>query len=265
MAQDHFETNRNYWNHLADIHFDSEFYDNATFLAGRSPLNDIERSILGDDLSGQRALHLQCHFGQDTIGLARMGAQATGVDLSDTAVEKARLLAEKTGASADFVRCNVLEIDEHLEGQYDLIFSSYGTIGWLPKIDRWGQLIAQFLKPGGRFVFAEFHPVVWTFDDAFTYLQYPYFNRETIVEEVTGSYGRPDDTKTHTCVSWNHPLSEVLTALLDAGLILKQFKEYDYSPYDCFQKTVKVEKGYQIQGMEGTLPLVYALEAIKPA
>ena len=260
----HFETNRTYWNHLANLHVDSEFYDNKTFLEGRNPLNEIELAILGDDLSGQRALHLQCHFGQDTIALARMGAQATGVDLSDTAIEKARDLAKQTGATADFVCCNVLDIDQHLEGQYDLIFSSYGTIGWLPTIDRWGQLIHQFLKPGGRFVIAEFHPVVWTFDEQFTYLQYSYFNRETIVEEVTGSYGAPDDDKQQTCYSWNHPLSDVLTALLDAGLQLKQFREYDYSPYDCFPKTTKSEKGYQIKGMEGTLPLVYALEAVKP-
>ncbi|PSR14969.1 MAG: SAM-dependent methyltransferase [Bacteroidetes bacterium] len=262
--QDYLRINRDFWNHRAAQHFDSAFYDNPGFLAGRNPLNAIEMALLGNDLSGQRALHLMCHFGQDTLALARLGAMVTGVDLSDVAIAQARSLQRQTGLAADFVNCNVLEIDEHLAGPFDLVFSSYGTIGWLPELTRWGQLIGQFLKPGGRFVFAEFHPVVWMLDDAFTYFQYPYFNAAAYVEESQGSYAAPTDPLVHASAYWNHSLADVLTALLQAGLTLTHFSEYDYSPYDCFAKTIKTEQGYQIQGLEGKLPMVFALEVRKP-
>lgn len=262
---DYLTINRNFWNHRAEQHFDSEFYDNPSFLAGRNSLNTIELDILGDDLSGQQALHLMCHFGQDTLSLARMGATATGVDLSDVAIEKAQLLQQQLGLPATFIRSNVLAIDEHLNQPFDLIFSSYGTIGWLPELARWGQLIAKFLKPGGRFVFADFHPVVWMFDDDFTYFQYPYFNCAAYVEESKGSYAAPEDEKVHASAYWNHSLADVFQALLNAGLTITHFSEYDYSPYDCFAKTVKTEQGFQIQGFEGKLPMVFALEAKKLA
>lgn len=260
---DYLSINRNFWNHRAAQHFDSDFYDNPSFLNGRNTLNDIELAILGDDLTGQQALHLMCHFGQDTLSLARMGAAVTGVDLSDVAIEKANLLKEQAGLSATFIRSNVLEIDQHLQQPYDLIFSSYGTIGWLPELSRWGQLIAQFLKSGGRFVFAEFHPVVWMFDDDFTHFQYPYFNRAAYIEESQGSYAAPEDEKVHASAYWNHSIADVVQALLSAGLTITQFSEYDYSPYDCFAKTVKNAQGYQIKGLEGKLPMVFALEASK--
>ena len=261
--RDYLEINRQFWNHRAEQHFGSAFYDNASFLAGRNPLNDIEMAILGNDLSGQKALHLMCHFGQDTLALERLGATSTGIDLSDTAIEKARQLRDQAGLQAQFIRSNVLEIDQHLTTTYDLIFSSYGTIGWLPELGRWGQLIAQFLKPGGRFVFAEFHPVVWMYDDNFTHLQYSYFNLKGYVEESQGSYAAPEDQKTHSSAYWNHSLADVLQALLDAGLTITHFSEYDYSPYDCFAKTVACPGGFQIKGMEGKLPMVFALEAKK--
>jgi 2-polyprenyl-3-methyl-5-hydroxy-6-metoxy-1,4-benzoquinol methylase len=263
MPTDPIATNRAYWNHLADIHFDSGFYDNPGFLAGRNSLNAIELDLLGEDLAGLDVLHLQCHFGQDTLSLARLGARVTGLDLSDTAIARARELARQAGLEATFVRANVLDMDQYLDRTYDLIFSSYGTIGWLPGLTRWGQLIGQFLKPGGRFVFAEFHPVVWMLDDGMTRFQYSYFNREVIAETVQGSYAVPQDTKQQACYSWNHSLADVFNALRGGGLQLTRFEEYDYSPYDCFARTVKTDQGYQIKGLEGKMPMVYALEARK--
>lgn len=260
---DYLRINRDFWNHRAEQHFDSDFYDNASFLAGRNSLNAIELAILGDDLSGQRALHLMCHFGQDTLSLERMGAVATGIDLSDVAIEKAQLLCRQAGLKAHFIRANVLEIDQHLTEPFDLVFSSYGTIGWLPELTRWGQLVAQFLKPGGRFVFADFHPVVWMFDDDFTRFQYPYFNLAAYVEESQGSYAAPADEKVHQSAYWNHSLADVFQALLGAGLRITHFSEYDYSPYNCFANTVESENGYMIKGLEGKLPMVFALEAVK--
>lgn len=257
------DLNRAFWNHRAEQHFDSEFYDNPTFLAGRNPLNPIEMAILGDDLSGQKALHLMCHFGQDTLALERLGAEATGLDLSDTAIEKAQQLRDQAGLKARFIRSNVLEADQHLDEQFDLVFSSYGTIGWLPELSKWGQVIAHFLKPAGRFVFAEFHPVVWMYDDDFTHFKYPYFNLEGYIEESQGSYAAPEDQKAHSSAYWNHSLADVIQALLNAGLSITHFSEYDYSPYDCFNLTVPCPGGYQIKGHEGKMPMVFALEAKK--
>jgi SAM-dependent methyltransferase len=265
----HFDHNQEFWNHRAEKHYDSAFYDNASFIRGRNSLNSIERAIIGDDLSGQRVLHLMCHFGQDTLSLARLGGQVTGVDLSPTAIAKARQLTTAVEVTADFICCNVLEIDQHLSGTFDLIFASYGHIGWLPELTRWGQLIGQYLKPGGRFVLAEFHPTLWMFDDDFTEFAYSYFNVEPCIEENAASYTdlsaavEPADAPKLLSYYWNHSLADVFQALMAAGLHLSHFSEYDYSPYDAFHHTLKTEQGYQIKGLEGKLPMVFALEAVK--
>jgi ubiquinone/menaquinone biosynthesis C-methylase UbiE len=110
-------------------------------------------------------LHLQCHFGQDTLSMSRMGAQTTGVDLSDKAIDAARKLNQEINQQATFICCNIYDLPQHLDQQFDIVFTSYGTIGWLPDLNQWAALIARYLKPGGKFVFAEFHPVVWMFDN----------------------------------------------------------------------------------------------------
>lgn len=267
--KDHFDHNREFWNHRAEQHYDSAFYDNASFIRGRNSLNGIERAILGDDLSGQRVLHLMCHFGQDTLSLARLGGQVTGLDLSPTAIAKARQLADEVEVVADFICCNVLDVDQHLEGTFDLIFASYGHVGWLPELNNWGQLIGRYLKPGGRFVLVEFHPTLWMFDDNFTEVTYSYFNVAPCIEENAASY--TDLTAKTTAAAdqkltsyyWNHSLADVFQALMAAGLQMTHFSEYDYSPYDAFNKTVSTAQGFQIQGLEGKLPMVFALEMTK--
>ena len=260
----HLESNRASWNARALEHIHSDFYDLPGFKAGKHSLTSIELPLLGD-VQGKSLLHLQCHFGQDTLSLARMGAEVTGVDLSDESLRLARELADELGLEARFVCCDVLELDQHLEGTFDLVFSSYGTIGWLPELRTWGRLIHQYLKPGGAFVFAEFHPVVWMLDDAFQRFAYSYFNTGPIVEEVTGTYTNREAPISGTNWMWNHALADVVTALLEPGLRITHFSEYDYSPWDCFAHTVPAEGGYQIQGFEGILPMVYAIKAEKPA
>ena len=195
-----------------------------------------------------------------------MGAEVTGVDLSDTAIEAARKLSNDIGVEAKFIECDVYSLSDHITDQFDIVFTSYGTIGWLPDMDRWANVVAQFLKPSGRFVFAEFHPVVWMFDDDFKEVAYSYFNREEILEEVSGSYtDRSAPIKT-TSISWNHDLSEVLTALLKQGLVLDQFLEFDYSPYNCFNKMEEFEMGkYRIKELKNRIPMVYALAMTKPS
>jgi len=194
-----------------------------------------------------------------------MGAIATGVDLSDKAIEQAKKLTQQLNLSdkVNFICCDVNELDQHLFEQYDIVFTSYGTIGWLPKIEKWAEIIHHFLKPNGQFIFAEFHPVLWMLDDNFEKLAYPYFNTKTFHEEYTSSYTDGEGHEPTMGYSWNHPLAEVFGVLLKQGLIIKSFKEYDTSPYNCFPNTVEKDGGYQIKGFEGKLPMVYSIMAEK--
>lgn len=259
-----FTANRALWDARTALHYTSAFYDVDGFLNGKSTLNTIELDLLGD-VKGLNVLHLQCHFGQDTLSLARLGAQATGLDLSPAAIAKARELSERCGSQATFVEGNVVDFRPEFEGCFDVVFTSYGTIGWLPDLLPWAANVARYLKPGGRFVMAEFHPAIWMFDNDFTHVQYPYFNREAIVENETGTYAERNAPLQLESYSWNHPLADVLTPLLGNGLRLEVFREIDRSPYDCFRNTVPSGDGnFFIKGMEGKLPMVYALRMMKP-
>ena len=170
-AQNYININRESWNNKTEIHLKSEFYDVDNFIKGQTSLNSIELDLLGD-ISGKSILHLQCHFGQDSISLSRLGAKVTGVDLSDKAIESAKKFAKETNADATFICCDIYDLSNHLDQQFDIVFTSYGTIGWLPDLDKWAKIVSKFLKPNGQFVFAEFHPVVWMFDDNFENIKY---------------------------------------------------------------------------------------------
>ncbi len=260
--QSYFEANRQSWDKRTQVHKDSKFYDIAAFLEGKSSLMPIETAALGD-VKGKSLLHLQCHFGQDTLSWARMGAKATGVDFSTEAIKLARALNDQLDLDAHFVECNVYDLPQHLEGQFDIVFTSYGVIGWLPDLTRWAKVIRHFLKPGGTFLMVEFHPVVWMMDDDFTMLKYAYDNKEIIEEEATGTYTDRDAPIKSKEYYWNHSLSEVITVLLEEGLQLQHFEEFDYSLYDCFPKTVEIQPGrWQIKGLEGVLPMMYSVKAI---
>jgi SAM-dependent methyltransferase len=260
---DYLRLNRDSWNQRTAVHLDSDFYDVEGFLAGKCSLNSIELDLLGD-LAGKSLLHLQCHFGQDSLALARRGAKVTGVDLSDKAIEAARALAVKSGIFAEFVCCDLYSLPEHLSGSFDVVFTSYGTVGWLPDLDPWAKVISHFLKPGGHFVMADFHPVLWMMDDDFREITHGYFKGEAIVEQNTGTYTDPLATLEHTEVSWNHSIADILGSLLKQGIDLEDFREFDYAPYDCFRHTIEVApRRYQIKHLKGKLPMVYAIKGSK--
>ncbi len=261
---DYLHANREFWNKRIDTHLQSAFYNVPAFLEGKSSLNDIESVLLGD-VRGKKILHLQCHFGQDTISLSRMGATVTGVDLSDKAISEAIKLARSCDADCRFIECDIYSLPQHLEEEFDFVFSSYGTIGWLPDIDKWASIVHQYLKPGGKFVFAEFHPVIWMFDNDIKNIKYSYFKSDPIVEEEVGSYAdRKADLQSFS-ISWNHGLAEVISSLLQTGLQLSQFNEYDYSPYNCFSNMQEISPGkFRMGHFENKLPLVYSLLMIKP-
>ncbi|MFK8103575.1 MAG: class I SAM-dependent methyltransferase [Saprospiraceae bacterium] len=258
-AQNYIEQNKAAWNNRLDHHVQSDFYDMAAFRNGKNSLKSIELALLGE-VSGKSILHLQCHFGQDSLSLARMGAKVTGADLSDKAIQKAREINEELGLDAKFICCDLYDLPKHLDGQFDFVFTSYGTIGWLPDMDKWAAIVARYLKPGGQLIFADFHPVVWMFDDNFDFIEYRYFKSEPIVDTQTGTYADRSAPIEIVDISWNHSMSEVITSLLGQGLRLVDLQEYDYSPYDCFQGMNKVaEDKFTIQKMGDKLPLVYSM------
>lgn len=255
--------NKASWNKRVAVHLTSSFYDVDGFLKGNSSLNDIELDLLGD-VEGKSILHLQCHFGQDTISLGRLGAAVTGVDLSDQAIESAKALAEKDQTPATFICCDVYDLPNHLGGQFDIVYTSYGTIGWLPDLDKWAAIVSKFLKPGGKFIFVEFHPVVWMFDNDFNEIKFNYFNKEAIIETETGTYGDRNSPIEHESISWNHSLSEVVGNLLKHNLEIHSFMEYDYSPYNCFNKTIEfAPHKFRIKHLDDKIPMVYSIMATK--
>ncbi len=269
-----YEANKENWNQRTRVHKDSDFYDRKGFINGKDVLTPIELNELGN-VRNKSMLHLQCHFGMDSLNWARLGAHVTGVDLSDEAIKEARNLNEEMGMDAKFICCNVYDlhpksissssISPGLDaGSFDIVFTSYGTIGWLPDLEKWAEIIAFYLKPGGLFYIADFHPVVWMFDDEFTAIKYYYSNIEVIVTENDGTYTDRSANIKGKEYGWNHSISEILNALLKQGLQLRQFNEYMYSPYPCFRNMAESEKGkWHIKGMEGKIPMVYSLKAIK--
>lgn len=260
---DYLAINKKAWNDKTEVHVNSEFYDMPSFLAGKNTLQEIELALLGD-VRGKKILHLQCHFGQDTISFTRMGAEATGVDLSDKAIDTARELSVKTEAHTRFICSDVYSLHEHLNEDFDIVFTSYGTIGWLPDLEKWAWTVSRFLKPGGVFVFAEFHPVVWMFDPNFEKVAYRYFKTDAIIETELGTYADLTTPAEYEMITWNHSISEVVNNLIDAGLEINALNEFDYSPYNCFRGTEEFEPNkYRIAHLKNDIPMVYAIKATK--
>ena len=262
--EDWLAANRAAWNLRTSVHENSDFYDLPGWRAGASSLRPIELAEMGL-VQGKRLLHLQCHFGQDTLSWARLGASVVGCDLSDRAIDLARSLAREQQLEGTFVRCNLYDLPDHLEEKFDIVFTSYGSIGWLPDLAPWGKVVAHFLKPGGFFYMVDFHPVVWMFDSHFQNIEYPYRNSGPIVSENSGTYAdRTADIHYQDC-GWNHGISDILTGLLSQGLLLDFFHEHDSSPYPVFQPAVQGSDGnYRVAGLENKIPLLYSLKASCP-
>jgi 2-polyprenyl-3-methyl-5-hydroxy-6-metoxy-1,4-benzoquinol methylase len=261
MEEKYIDLNRTNWNNRVAGHLTSDFYEMDAFRAGKSSLKEIELALLGN-VEGKSILHLQCHFGQDTLSLARMGAQVTGVDFSDKAIQEAQKLAAELSIDAAFICCDLYSAPEFLQEKFDIVYTTYGTIGWLPDVTKWAEVIAHFLKPNGKLIFVDFHPVVWMFDDDFTHVAYNYFQEDPIIEEVSGSYADREIQITDTTITWNHGLSEVYQALQSAGLIIDHFSEYPFSPYDCLNDLIEVEPNrFQVKHLVNKIPMVYALTA----
>ena len=173
------------------------------------------------------------------------------------------LAIELNYQNAHFIHSDIYDLPNHLKGQFDVVFTSYGTVGWLPDINKWAKIIAYYLKPNGVFYIADFHPFVWTLSNDFSKIEYNYFGGEAIVEIEEGTYADRNAPIKNTSVSWNHSLSSIINALINNDLRIEFVNEFPYSPYNCFQNTVLGDDGfYRIKGIENLIPMVYSIKAI---
>jgi len=261
------DANRRLWDRWTELHHDSEFYDVPGFLAGASTLTALERAEVGE-VRGLDLLHLQCHFGLDTLSWQRLGARATGVDLSGKAIARGRELAAEAGLDARFVCSDVYALPAELTGAFDVVVSSWGVLWWLPDLPAWGRVVAACLKPGGRFHLQEFHPVAACFADDGE-IAYDYFRGGAPDrDEAPPSYAAPEAGPAvgETAYGWPYPLAEVVSALTAAGLVLEHLVEHDHSPIRCTPFTVEAAPGrYLMAGAAARLPHCFSLRATLPA
>ena len=268
---DHLQANLAHWNELTTIHARSAFYDLAGFKAGKSSLKAIEVGELGD-VTGKSLLHLQCHFGMDTLSWARRGARVTGEDFSDQAIATARSLGQELGIAADFYRSDLYALPNVLAGEFDIVFTSYGVLCWLPDLERWAQVIARFLKPGGTFYIVDEHPFANVLEDDTTTgsfkVAYSYFHSpEPFRWDGEGTYADRNATVEHrTTFEWTHSLSDILNALIAAGLRVEFLHEF---PYLMYAKLACMEEGedgwWRLKDRSVSLPLLFSLKALKPS
>lgn len=254
---DYLAINQQAWNERTNIHFTSKFYDVDGFLAGNSTLHEIELKQVGN-VQGKSLLHLQCHFGLDSLSWARLGASVTGVDLSSTAIEKAQQLAKQAGIEAEFVCSDVVQFGEQCQQQYDLVYTSYGVLCWLPDINKWAETVDKCLKPGGKIHLIEFHPFL---DITFGY---DYFHQTEPDIEQEKTYSENAGDAEQTIAVWAHPISDVLNALINAGIAINHVGEFPFSPYSCFENMKQVAPNQYVMDDKGPeIPLIYSIIGTK--
>jgi len=261
--------NRELWDAWTEINVHSAFYDVAGFKAAPSPLDTIVRAGLGD-VTGASVLHLQCHFGLDTLRVALGGADVTGVDYSPRAIAYARGLAEELGVVARFIESDIYALPDVLDAQFDRVFASWGVLSWLPELAPWGRIVARYLRPGGTFFLAEGHPTLFVFettaDKTDLELRYPYFaTPEPIVIPVTGNYADRTAQVSGTEYAFAHSLEEIVMALVDAGLQLVELREHDHIPWQQFPFMIeRAPAEWVLPTDRPSLPLAFSLRAAKP-
>lgn len=287
MRRDLHEANRQSWNTATRQHNSHKGDQAAFFRQGGSTLFPEERSLLGD-VRGKRLVHLQCNSGQDSLSLVRLGAEVSGVDISDEAITFARQLSQESGLPATFERADVFDwLEQAPSGAWDIAFASYGALCWLSDLPRYAREVARILAPGGTLVIMEFHPFIGMLDEGWV-LRYPYSTGgepqswddgvddyvdfsagglwptalQTAVDSSTGDFRNPDP-----CHEWVWSLGEILTALLDAGLQITRFEEYPYTNGWRPLPDMLEQPGRRwVPPMPGAwMPLMYGLRAMRPA
>jgi len=257
LGNHYLEMNRAGWDLRAKTHFESKFYDVEGFLSGHTSLREIELAELGNP-AGKRMLHLQCHFGLDTLSWVRQGAICTGVDISPVAIQKARELAGRALLDADFICSDVYDFRRGSSAPYDIVFTSYGALCWLPDLSEWAEVVAANLSVGGTFYIVEFHPI----HDLLS--GYSYFTQAAPDVEEEGTYTENGADAVAKLATWAHPLSSVINALIEVGIQIQRVNEFAYSPYNCFEGMVEREPGrYYLSHLGQDIPIVYSLTGTK--
>ncbi len=263
-------SNLKLWDQWASVHIGSRFYDVPGFEAGRNSLSEIDMAEMpAAAVAGKSLLHLQCHFGLDTLSWARLGAEVTGVDFSPNAITSARQLSAEMNIPARFIQSDIVTLPDALQGQFDIVYTSYGALAWLPDLAKWGEVIQHFLKPGGVFYMIEYHPFIHVFenrsDESGVELKYDYFphpDKPQIFEVKGASYAGDSPDITHKVeYNWAHSLSEILTALTIRGLHLEYLHEFDYINFKIFRDMEEfAHHRYRLQGVP-PLPYMFSLKA----
>ncbi len=278
----YFDANLARWDESVAIHAASEGYDLAGFLRGEKTLYPVETDEVGD-VRGKTLLHLQCHFGMDTLNWARLGARVTGLDFSGTAIDRARELATQIGINdATFVQANVYDAPNVVHDQFEVVYTGIGALCWLPDIRRWADVVSKLLKPGGFVYVYEGHPMLWAMDDERAdhelVAQSPYFETEHPNEWVGEStYVDGPPLKNLKSYDWNHGLGEIVTALIKAGLRLDFLHEHREAVWQALPWMVRTDGESKPQRyarrtawqlpieQRDRCPLMYSLKATKLA
>ena len=268
------ELNRASWDERAPAHAASSYYALSQFVEDPEFLSDVVRFDLPrlGEIRGLRGVHLQCHIGTDTISLARLGAEMTGLDFSPAALAEARELAARSGTAVEFVESELYDAPAVLGAQaFDLVYTGVGALCWLPSIARWAEVVAELLRPGGRLFLREFHPMLWSLGDprpdGLLVLEHPYFEcNEPMVFDEPGTYVETTATFHHNVThEWNHGLGEIVTALLDRGLELRMLVEHDSGPNNILEGQMEEigEGEWRLADRPWRLPHSYTLQAVK--
>ena len=266
-SNEYIEVNKHAWDLRTGVHINSEFYDLQAFRQGALSLRPPELEIAGE-VQGLRLLHLQCHFGLDTLSWARLGAIATGVDFSTVAIETARRLSQETGVPASFIQADVQALNGALARSYDIAIATYGVLCWLRDLRSWADGIVGSLRPLGRFILVEYHPALdLIFDGKISGCSYYFSSRlkEDQPGRTTGTYTNPEAPISYSEYRFQHTLSDVISALLDAGMRVTSFKEYPYCSYKLLPLLDTCREGVWFPtDREGEIPFMYSIVAEAP-
>ena len=248
----------------------SKLYDLEGFKSGKSSLSSIQRTEIGKEVVGKSVLHLQCHFGMDSISLARLGAkEVTGVDFSPVAIQQARSLAResKLEKKVSFLTSDVYELPDRLTGQFDFVYTGGGALFWLKDLEQWGRIVARLLKPKGMFYIMEFHPFSNTMDEdaGQPKFRYPYFHgTEPIVNKFHGTYSDPDSDFEGEEHNWGFGMGELLGSLINAGIRIRYLHEFTSVGYKRFKFLVKRKDGrWHWRDPTVGIPLEFSILATK--
>ncbi|MFH1701065.1 MAG: class I SAM-dependent methyltransferase [Candidatus Zixiibacteriota bacterium] len=260
MNKNH-DINRENWNVRTDAHYKHPEYRVKEFLDGTKKLHPLELEEVGN-VEGKSLLHLQCHFGLDTLSWARLGAKVTGIDISDRSIELANELKQKAGLDARFIRTDVFNLPEILNEEFDIVFTSYGVLWWMSDIRRWAQIVHKYVKKGGFFYIAEIHPFMGMLDKDKNVYE-PYFNQGTEKYYDESDYCDKELKIKEEC-GWRWTLSDVINALIGAGLSIEYVHEFPFCVYDQWPNFVKDSDGwYYYPDMKKDVPMTFSIKAVK--